>query len=74
MNRKATKAKRISPLIILILDIKQLFFREVVKDNNIPFELIVNWDQTGSKFVPVGQWALADEGSTCMWMSLGSDK
>ena len=25
--------------------------------------LVINWDQTGSKLVPVSQWTLADEGA-----------
>ena len=34
-----------------------------MKENSIPFELIINWNQTGSKFVQASQWTLADEGT-----------
>ena len=30
---------------------------------DIPEELITNWDQTGLKYVPVSNWTFADKGS-----------
>ena len=35
----------------------------VVKDHNIPDSLIINWDQTGSNYVPVNPWTMAEKGS-----------
>ena len=29
----------------------------------VPPDLIINWDQTGSKLVPVSSWTMAKEGS-----------
>ena len=29
----------------------------------IPSDLIINWDQTGIKYIPVSNWTMADEGS-----------
>ena len=29
----------------------------------IPPDLIINWDQNGSKLVPVGEWTMAGAGS-----------
>ena len=64
VKRKATKAARKIPDDFA--DVKLAFLQRVastVKETNIPFELIINWDQTGSKFVPASQWTLADEGA-----------
>lgn len=30
---------------------------------DIPFDLIINWDQTGIHYVPVGSWTMEKEGS-----------
>ena len=34
-----------------------------VQENGIPPDLIINWDQTDSKLVPVGEWTMAGERS-----------
>ena len=41
-----------------LLDIKA-----VVEMEEIPHDLIINWDQTGINYVPVSQWTMAKEGS-----------
>lgn len=41
-----------------LLDIKA-----VVEMEDIPFDLIINWDQTGLHYVPVGSWTMDKEGS-----------
>lgn len=41
-----------------LLDIKA-----VVKFEEIPFDLIINWDQTGINYVPVGSWTMEREGA-----------
>ena len=64
VKRKATKVARKLPDDFS--DVKLAFLQRVastVKENSIPFELIINWDQTGSKFVLASQWTLADEGT-----------
>lgn len=33
-----------------------------MKNNNIPADLLINWDQTGFKLVPVSSWTMAEEG------------
>ena len=35
----------------------------VVKMEEIPGELIVNWDQTGIHYIPVSSWTMEKEGS-----------
>ena len=64
VKRKATKAARKFPDDFA--DVKIAFLQRVasvVKESSVPFELVINWDQTGSKFVPASQWTLADEGT-----------
>ena len=41
-----------------LLDIKA-----VVEMEDIPFDLIINWDQTGIHYVSVGSWTMDKEGS-----------
>ena len=41
-----------------LLDIKV-----VVEMDEIPFDLVINWDQTGVHYVPVGSWTMEKEGS-----------
>jgi len=36
---------------------------DVVKKYNIPPNLIIDWDQTGSYFVPVSSWTMAEKGA-----------
>ena len=46
-------------------EIKLAFLKRVidcVREHKIPPELILNWDQTGAKFVPTSKWTL--EGGT----------
>ena len=41
-----------------LLDIKV-----VIEMDEIPFDLVINWDQTGIHYVPVGLWTMEKEGS-----------
>ena len=36
---------------------------ETVKSNNIPLQMVVNFDQTGIKMVPVSDWTLEVQGT-----------
>ena len=61
---KATKATRKVPTDFP--EIKLAFLKRIadcVKEYNIPPELIINWDETGAKYVPTSEWTLAEEGS-----------
>ena len=63
VKRKATKAARKMPLDFA--DIKLTFLQrvaEIVHESKVPPELVINWDQTGAKFVPASQWTLAELG------------
>ena len=37
--------------------------KAVVTLEDIPFDLVINWDQTGMHYVPVSSWTMAKEGS-----------
>lgn len=47
--------------------------RDVMKWT-IPAELILNWDQTSLKYVPCGQWTMAEKGSSKVAIAGLSDK
>ena len=47
-------------------EIKKLFhqdIRNVIVMDEVPAELVINWDQTGLNYVPVSQWTMAQEGA-----------
>ena len=63
VKRKATKAARKLPPNFEYL--KSVFLQRIhseVEQHAIPPKLVVNWDQAGSKLVPVSQWTLAEQG------------
>ena len=63
VKRKATKAARKTPPNFA--DIKLTFLQrvaEIVHESKVSPELVINWDQTGTKFVPASQWTLAKQG------------
>ena len=63
VKRKATKAARKLPPDYPDLKIAYLKrIEDEVKNNNIPADLLINWDQTGFKLVPVSSWTMAEEG------------
>ncbi len=64
VKRKATKAARKLPADFA--DIKLTFLERItneVQSNSIPLALVLNWDQTGSKLVPVSECTLEKEGT-----------
>jgi hypothetical protein len=64
VKRKGTKAARKIPEDFPL--IKQAFTDKVhklIEENNIPDELVINFDQTGCKIVPTSDWTLEREGS-----------
>ena len=40
--------------------------KAVVDMEEIPDDLIINWDQTGINYVPVSEWTMTKEGSKCV--------
>ena len=56
-------------------ELKKLYlleFNNVVEMDEIPSELVINWDQTGINYIPVGSWTMAEEGSKRVEM-IGKD-
>ena len=64
VKQKATKAVRKLPDDFA--DVTLAFLERVAsiaKENCVPFELVINWDQTGSRFAPASHWTPANEGA-----------
>ncbi len=64
VQRKGTKAGRKLPNDFSAIKEKYLLdIKAIVKEHNIPDELIVNFDQTGVSIIPVDDWTMEKEGS-----------
>ena len=64
VKRKATTKAKVSPAHFDSLKAQFLSdIRTIVVMESIPPELIINWDQTGIKYVPVSCWTLEKKGS-----------
>ena len=67
IKRKATTKTKISPALFERLKAQFLSdVRTVVTMESIPHELLMNWDQTRIKYVPVSCWTLEKKGSKCV--------
>ena len=45
---------------------KRLFLQDiksVITMDEVPAELVINWDQTGLSYVPVSEWTMEKEGA-----------
>ena len=75
VKRKATtKAK---PVIFNFEEIKHQYLidiKAVVEMAEIPNDLIINWDQTAMKYVPVSQWTMERVGSKHVEIASLDDK
>ena len=64
MKRRASTKAKVS--IENFEEVKAQFLldiKAVVEMEDIPFDLIINWDQTTIHYVPVGSWTMDKEGS-----------
>ena len=64
MKRQATTKVKVSPSNFAIL--KHQFLdniRSMAMIDEIPQDIIINWDQTGVKYVPVSNWTMEVKGS-----------
>ena len=64
MKRKANTKAKICPDGLQLL--KSNFLSDiaaVVQLEEVPPSLVINWDHTGLKYVPVSSWTMAKEGS-----------
>ena len=76
VQRKATTAKS-KHLIANFSELKKSFLADVVATvamEEIPAELIMNWDQTGIKLVPSSSWTMEKRGSKRVEMVGTDDK
>ena len=48
--------------------------QSIVEMEKIPSNMIINWDQTAIKYVPVSNWTMADEGSQRVEVVAANDK
>ena len=71
-NTPATKRRgttKYSMPLADFLQVKATFLQEiidVVKMEDVPAELMINWDQTGLNLVPAPSWSMAAKGSKCV--------
>ena len=64
VKRKATTKSKLT--VQRFEELKQQYLldiKAVVEMEEIPHDLIINWDQTGINYIPVSQWTMAKEGS-----------
>ena len=70
--RKTTKtAKKLPPNSEESYDISSA---AATTENSIPVDLIVNWDQTGVRMVPVNYWTMTTRGSKQIFVTGLGDK
>ena len=62
-SRASTKAKINVPNFDELQAQFLLDIKVVIEMDKIPFDLVINWDQMGIHYVPVGSWTMAKEGS-----------
>ena len=75
VKRKSCNAGKVSPL--LFTEIKDIFLADIQAEilmNDIPDELIVNWDQTGIHLVPTGDWTMHRAGEKIIPINNSDDK
>ena len=75
VKRKATTKAKVN--VTEFESIKSQFvfdIQAIVELEEIPPELIINWDHTGIHYVPVGNWTQAKKGSTRVEVAGSEDK
>ena len=58
-------------------ELKKLFlleFNNVVEMDEVPSQLVINWDQTGINYIPVSSWTMEKEGSKRVAVASKDDK
>ena len=74
-KRRSNSKSKIIPEDFLEIKKQFLFdIKAVVKMEDIPNELIVNWDQTAMKLVPSGSWTMEKKGTKRVEISAVDDK
>ena len=58
-------------------ELKKLFlleFNSVVEMDEVPPQLVINWDQTGINYIPISSWTMEEEGSKRVEVASKDDK
>ena len=75
VKSKASTGVKVDPEVFKDLQTQFLSdIRTVVKMMDIPLALIINWDQTAIKYVPVSNWTQEVKGSKCIEIACIDDK
>ena len=75
VKRKASNAGKIP--ISSFCELLDVFLADIAAEvviNEIPKDLIVNWDQTGLQFVPSGEWTTNLAGENVIPITASDDK
>ena len=74
-KRRACSKPKVSPQNLL--QIQQQYLRDIkaaVQLEDIPADLVLNWDQTAMKIVPAGTWTMDKKGAKCIKIAAVDDK
>ena len=58
-------------------ELKKLFlleFNSVVEMDEVPPQLVINWDQMGINYIPISSWTMEEEGSNRVEVAGKDDK
>ena len=62
VKRRATTKSKVSVEQFDELKLFLLDFNNVIEMDDVPEELVINWDQTGINYVPISSWTMEKEG------------
>ena len=64
VKRRASTSTKVSVENFEVLKAQYLFdIKVIIEMEEIPYELVINWDQTAIHYVPVGSWTIEKEGA-----------
>ena len=64
VKRRASTSAKVSVENFEVLKAQYLFdIKVIIEMEEIPYELVINWDQTAIHYVPVGSWTMEKEGA-----------
>ena len=75
VKRKASNAGKVS--VAQFQEVKEVFLADIAAEvlmNDIPDDLIFNWDQTGLQLVPTGEWTMHKSGDKIIPIAHVDDK
>ena len=60
------KSRRLKCMLTTVDEVTKLFHQDIINvivKDEVPPELVINWDQTGRNYVPVSQSTMEQEGA-----------